>query len=314
MSLRLLIYHRRACELEQLIRERLPDVEIAAGFDDATLARHLADAEALIAFHFPLEALPRAKSLRWLQLTSAGAEQVLPARAALERVVVTNTRGIHVELMADYALGVMVMLQWGFPRILRDQQARSWAPRLVLPLAGRTLAVVGAGAIGGEIARRAAAFGLRVLAVKRTPGPVERAAEVLTTPQLREALSRADFVVLVVPVTPETRRLVGESELRAMRSTAYLINIARASVVDEEALVRALREDWIAGAALDVFEEEPLPPASPLWALPNVIITPHIAGEPADYARRVADVFVDNAVRFRRGEPLRNVVDFERGY
>ena len=136
----------------------------------------------------------------------------------------------------------------------------------------------------------------------------------LTTPQLREALSRADFVVLVVPVTPETRRLVGESELRAMRSTAYLINIARASVVDEEALVRALREDWIAGAALDVFEEEPLPPASPLWALPNVIITPHIAGEPADYARRVADVFVDNAVRFRRGEPLRNVVDFERGY
>jgi phosphoglycerate dehydrogenase-like enzyme len=173
---------------------------------------------------------------------------------------------------------------------------------------------VGAGAIGGEIARRAAAFGLRVLAVKRTPGPVEGAAEVLTVPQLREVLPRADFVVLVVPVTPETQWLVGEGELRAMRSTAYLINIARASVVNEGALVRAVREGWIAGAALDVFEEEPLPTTSPLWELPNVIITPHIAGEPADYARRVADVFADNAARFRRGEPLRNVVDFERGY
>jgi phosphoglycerate dehydrogenase-like enzyme len=117
-----------------------------------------------------------------------------------------------------------------------------------------------------------------------------------------------------VPVTAATRGMIGEAELRQMKPTAFLVNIARGSVVDEPALVHALRKQWIAGAALDVFEEEPLPDDSPLWALPNALLTPHVAGEPADYARRVAEVFVDNLTRFRRGEPFRNVVDFERGY
>jgi phosphoglycerate dehydrogenase-like enzyme len=311
---KLLIYHRRAEELRALIAPHADGLEIAAGFDDATLHRHLADADALLAFKFPVEALPRAARLRWIQLTSAGAEQLLPARAGLGDVTVTNTRGIHVELMADYALGVMVMLNMHFPRFFADQQARRWEQRLSVPLAGRTLAVVGAGAIGGEIARRAAAFGMRVLAVKRTPGPVEGAEVVVGAEGLAAVLPRADFVVLVVPVTAATRGLIGEAELRAMRPTAYLVNIARGSVVEEAPLVRALREGWIAGAALDVFDEEPLPPDSPLWDLPNAVLTPHVAGEPADYARRVADVFVDNLARLRRGEPLRNVVDFERGY
>ncbi len=312
--MKLLIYHRRAEELRHLIAERVSGLDIAAGFDDAVLARHLGDADALIAFQVPVDALPRARRLSWIQLTSAGAEQLLPAREALGSVVVTNTRGIHADLMADYALGVVAMLQWDFPRLLREQRAHTWVPRLVLPLAGRTLVVVGAGAIGSEIARRAAAARLRVIAVKRTAGPVDGADEVVTAEALPDVLGRADFVVLVVPVTSATRRLIGERELRAMRRTAYLINIARGSVVDEAALVRALGDGTIAGAVLDVFEEEPLPPTSPLWTLPNVILTPHVAGEPADYARRVADVFADNVARRRRGEPLRNVVDFERGY
>jgi phosphoglycerate dehydrogenase-like enzyme len=312
--MKLLIYHRRADELRGLIGAAVPDLDIAAGFDDATLERHLDSAEAVIAWKLPLDVLPRAKRLRWIQLTSAGAEQLLPARAALSGVVVTNTRGIHVDLMADYALGVLVMLQWDFPRMLRDQQARVWDQRLAMPLAGRTLGVVGAGAIGGEIVRRAAAFGMDVLAIRRTPAPVDGAREVLTADRLREALPRCDFVILVVPVTEATRTMIGGAELRAMKRTAFLINIARGSVVDEAALVAALREGVIAGAALDVFDAEPLPADSPLWALPNVILTPHVAGEPADYARRVADVFIDNVARWRRREPLRNVVDFERGY
>lgn len=312
--MKLLIYHRRAEELRALIGAAVPDLDIAAGFDEATLERHLDSAEAVIAWRLPLEALPRAKRLRWIQLTSAGAEQLLPARAALHDVVVTNTRGIHVDLMADYALGVLVMLQWDFPRMLRDQQTRTWNQRLALPLAGRTLGVVGAGAIGGEIVRRAAAFGMEVLAVRRTPGAVEGAREVLTADRLREALPRCDFVILVVPVTEATRAMIGAAELRAMKRTAFFINIARGSVVDEAALVTALREGVIAGAALDVFDEEPLPADSALWTLPNVILTPHVAGEPADYGRRVADVFLDNVARWRRHEPLRNVVDFERGY
>lgn len=310
----LLIYHRRAEELRRLIGERVDGLEVAAGFDEATLERHLADAEALIAFKFPPEALGRARRLRWIQLTSAGAEQLLPARGQLAGVVVTNTRGIHAALMADYALATMVMLNMHFPRFFADQQARRWEQRLAVPLAGQTLGVVGAGAIGGEIARRAAGFGMRVVAVKRTPGPVDGAVEVVTADQLPGVLPRSDFVVLVVPVTAATHRLIGERELRAMKPTAHLVNIARGSVVDEAALARALGEGWIAGAALDVFEEEPLSPASPLWGLPNAILTPHVAGEPADYARRVAEIFIDNVARWRRGEPLHNVVDFERGY
>ncbi len=312
--MKLLVYHRRADELRALIGAAVPDLDIAAGFDDATLDRHADSADAVIAWKLPLEILPRAKRLRWIQLTSAGAEQLLPARELLRDVVVTNTRGIHVDLMADYALGVLVMLQWDFPRMLRDQQTRTWNQRLAMPLAGRTLGVVGAGAIGGEIVRRAAAFGMEVIAVRRTPAPVDGARDVFTADRLHEALRRCDFVILVVPVTEATRAMIGAAELRAMKRTAFLVNIARGSVVDEDALVAALRDGVIAGAALDVFDEEPLPAASPLWTLPNVILTPHVAGEPADYARRVADVFVDNVARWRRHEPLRNVVDFERGY
>ena len=311
---KLLIYHRRADELRGLIAERVDGFEVAAGFDDATLDRHIGDAETLIAWKFPLEALERARALRWIQITSAGAEHLLPARVRLTNIAVTNTRGIHVDLMADYAFAVMVALNMHFPRFFADQQVGRWEQRLSVPLAGRTLGVIGAGAIGGEIARRGAAFGMHVLAVKRTPAPVEGAAEVVAPDQLHRVLGRSDFVVLVVPQTAATRGMIGDAELRAMKSTAYLVNIARGNVVDEAALVHALRKQWIAGAALDVFEEEPLPSASPLWSLPNVMVTPHVAGEPADYARRVAEVFVDNLLRLRRGEPFRNVIDFDRGY
>jgi phosphoglycerate dehydrogenase-like enzyme len=200
-----------------MIGARVPDLEIATGFDDATLSRHLPDAEILRCFQFPAAALARAERLRWIQLTSAGAEQLLPARAWLSRVTVTNTRGIHVDLMADYALGMIAMLQWDVPRALRDQQARTWEQRLILPLAGQTLLVVGAGAIGSEIARRGAACGLDVVAVKRTPGPVEGAVEVVTADRLADVLPCADFVVLVVPITAETRHMIGEPQLRAMR-------------------------------------------------------------------------------------------------
>lgn len=313
--MKVLVYHRRADEFRTLLAGRLDGVEIVAGFDDVTLDRHLADAEAVLTFRLPLDALQRARRLRWIQLTSAGVEQLLPARAELDKVVVTNTRGIHADAMADYTLGVMVMLRWNFPRMLRDQARRVWDQRLATPLAGATLGVVGLGTIGGEIARRARAFGMHVVGVKRTPGAAGvPEVETVTVDRLREVLPRCDFVVLVVPMTPATHHLLGAAELAAMKPGACLVNIARGSVVDEDALVAVLRDGRIAGAALDVFEQEPLPADHPFWGLPNVIVTPHVAGEPADYARRVADVFLDNLERWRRGEPLRNVVDLERGY
>ena len=169
-------------------------------------------------------------------------------------MVLTNARGIHGDLMADYAIGVMVMLQFGFPRLLRLQQARTWQHQYTEPLAGKTLGVLGVGAIGGEIARRGAAMGMTVLGMRREPRPAEGVARMFGPDGLGELLPRCDFVVVVVPATPETRRMLGERELRAMRRGAHLINVARGSVVDEAALVRALADGWLGGAALDVFE------------------------------------------------------------
>jgi len=309
-----LVYHRRAAEYLRLIRERLPDLAVIVEDRADALAEKISDAEVLLGWEFPLEALHAARRLRWIQLTSAGVEHLLPAREQLRHVVVTNARGIHAALMADYTLGVMVLLQWNFRRLLREQEARQWRHRHTEPLAGKTLGVVGVGTVGAEIARRGASFGMIVVGLRRLPAPVEGVSRMFGPGQLLEMLSVCDFVALVVPATPETQRMVGERELRAMKRTAYLINIARGSVLDEPALVRALRGGWIAGAALDVFEREPLPIDNPLWTMDNVVITPHIAGEPTEYARRVVDIFAENVRRWRAGEPLQNVVDFTKGY
>lgn len=309
-----LVYHRRAAEYRRLLEARLPEAEVLAVTPDEPLEAHVGAAEVLLAWRFPLEALEAAGRLRWIQLTAAGVEHLVAARDRLRHLVVTNARGIHGDLMADYAAGVLVLLHWGFPRLFRHQQARRWVPQATAPLAGMTLGLVGLGAIGQAIARRAAAFGLEVLGVRRGSGPVPGVSQVFGPGDLRAVLPRCDFVVLAVPETAETRGMMGEAELRRMKPGAYLVNLARGAVVDEAALLRALRERWIAGAALDVFAQEPLPPDHPLWTLDNVVVTPHIAGEPADYLERLTALFVDNYRRFAAGESLRNVVDLDRGY
>jgi phosphoglycerate dehydrogenase-like enzyme len=312
--MKLVICNHLADEYHRMVRERFPQVEVAAGKTGEIVWQQIEDAEVLLAWKFPIEALERARKLRWIQCTGAGIEHLLPGREQLRDVVVTNARGIHADVMADYTFGAMVMLQWNFPRLFREQQARRWQHRFTEPLAGKTIGVIGLGSIGREIARRGPGFGMTVLGVKRSPGPVEGVSRVVGPDRVREVLPACDFVVLVLPGTAQTRHLVGEPELRAMKRTASLINIGRGSVVDEPALVRALQGGWIAGAALDVFEQEPLPAESPLWAMENVIITPHIAGEPAGYDRRVMEIFADNLARWTKGDPLRNVVDLDRGY
>ncbi len=184
-------------------------------------------------------------------------------------------------------------------------------------LAERTLGIVGLGAIGRRIASLGKAFGMRVLATKRTvqEGATEPDVDQLyPIAQLHAMLSECDYVVLAVPLTPETEKLISEPELRAMRPDAYLVNIARGRVVDEKALLRALQEHWIAGAGLDVVEEEPLAPDNLLYSLPNVILTPHISGASVHYGKRLAALFADNLRRYRAGEPLRNLYDPARGY
>jgi phosphoglycerate dehydrogenase-like enzyme len=230
--------------------------------------------------------------------------------------------------MGEYTLMMMLALAHRLPNAFRMMQAQTWSEDrngLFMPseLRGATLGLVGYGWIGKEIARLAQAFGMRVLAYRRSlpsSGASEdgsagdSAVEFVQREHLHLLLGQSDYVVLVVPITPETRGLIDRAALAQMKPTACLINIGRGAVVDEAALIDALRAGRLAGAALDVFEREPLPDDSPLWSLDNVILTPHIAGQTPNYEARAADLFAQNIRRFIAGEPLINQVDFARGY
>jgi phosphoglycerate dehydrogenase-like enzyme len=312
--MKLLIFHPHADRYRPLIQERFPDLEIHAGYDNGLLERHFPDMDILIAWKFPLDMVKEARRLRWIQVTTAGVDHLLEAAEALRDVVITNTRGIHADIIADFAFAAISVLHWGFPSLFRDQQKKKWEKRYTAPLAGKTLGVIGVGAIGSEIARRGQSFHMSVLGVKRDPSPVDGVDQVFGPDQLHQVLAQSDFVVVALPATPQTHLAIGENELRLMKRTAFIINVSRGTIVAESSLVKALKEKWIAGAALDVFEKEPLPEGSPLWTLQNVIITPHIAGDLTDYPERVAEVFSENLLLWKAGKPLTRVVDLARGY
>lgn len=290
---------------------------------EESLARVLAQAEVLFTPPLmPADILSRAPRLRWVQLTSAGVDRLLGSDLARSPVLLTTASGIHAVPIGEYVLGAMIAFAKGFPRSLRRQALRRWEPYWADELYGRTVGIVGLGAIGGYVARLARALGMRVLATRRSTSrrsPGQQAGlpdvdELLPPGELPYLLSQSDYVVIAVPLTPQTRGMIGEEELRSMKPTAVIVNIARGAVIDEGALVRALREGWIAGAALDVFRQEPLPPESELWELENIMVTPHIAGGSPRYMERAVELFCDNLRRYLSGQPLRNLVDRERGY
>jgi glyoxylate/hydroxypyruvate reductase A len=192
------------------------------------------------------------------------------------------------------------------------QRLRQWEPAPPALLRGRTLGIVGLGSIGRAVARAARAFEMRVIGVNRSGRRIPEVERVFRRPALGEFLAASDYVLLAAPLTPETRGLIGNAELRAMRPEAWLVNVGRGGLIQEEALVRALHERWIAGAILDVFQSEPLPSDHPFWALPNAVVTPHISG-PSDPAE-IAPIFNDNLKRFLEGKTLRGRVDLRRGY
>ena len=277
----------------------------------------------------------RAPRLRWVQLDTSGVDHVRDTALWESDVEITTLNGVAPSNMAEFAAMMMLAFGHHLRPMIEHQQRREWptfADRwdrfMPSELRGATVGVVGYGSIGREIGRVAHALGMRVLAMRRT-GATARdtfriaplAAAVDPEPDrvylpggLAEMLPACDYVVLIVPSTPETRHLIDETALRAMKPTAVLINIARGGVVEEGALVRALTEGWIAGAALDVFEDEPLPADHPLWGMANVIISPHVAGFTPHYHERVMGIFAANLRRFLDGQPLLNRVDRECGY
>jgi glyoxylate/hydroxypyruvate reductase A len=256
-----------------------------------------------------------APRLRWLQSTSAGIGQMV-RRVGLDRTDITFTTasGVHARPLADFCLMAMLMFAKNYVWMERDKRAKRWERYCGEELTGKTLAIVGAGRVGQEVARHGKRMDMRVTGMRRSDAAVPDVDELFDRAHLHAMLREADFLVLAAPHTPETEGIIGEAELALMKPTAVLINIGRGALVDEDALIRALEEKRLAGAALDVLREEPPPQDSPLWDMPNVIISPHSASTVTQENARITEIFCDNLRRYLRGQPLRNVLDKEKLY
>lgn len=302
------------------------NAEVVCVANQEELSEQLSKAEILCAFGVPENWSELAPHLRWLQYPGAGVDG-LRSSGLLDkqsRVLITTASGIHATTISEYVFTSMLMFNWNWPQMVRLQDSHVWANSSGWyslggrELAGTTLGVVGVGHIGRRIAQLGHAFGMRVVGMRRAFADKQASDPDLDQSyppeRLQEMLGQCDYVVVSVPLTPTTEHLIGEAELRAMKTHAYLVNIARGRVIDEQALIQALRSGWIGGAGLDVAEVEPLPSNSPLYGMPNVIITPHIAGVSVHYEQRLAQLFVENLRRYRAGEPLLNRFDPTRGY
>jgi phosphoglycerate dehydrogenase-like enzyme len=248
-------------------------------------------------------------------MASAGVERAMFPALRERPILLTNAAGVYGIPIAEHALAMMLALSRRMPELIRRQQRREWKSADGDELFESTALVAGLGGIGREIARRCRGLGMRVLATRVHPtNPDPDADRVYPADALHELLPEADWLILAAPATPATRHLIGATELAAMRSSARLINIARGSLMDQPTLVAALQSGALAGAGLDVFETEPLPPESPLWAMPNVIVSPHTSGASPRSLERTLHLFLANLRRYLAGEPLENVVDKSEGY
>jgi phosphoglycerate dehydrogenase-like enzyme len=292
---------------------------------DEDFINNLKRAEILCSYRVPDNWHEQAPNLRWLQYPGAGVDALVPTGLldADSGVIVTTASGIHAITISEYVFGSMLMFNWNWPEMVRLQSSHVWAHSASWyhlggrELEGQTLGVIGLGNIGRRVAALGRAFGMRIFGMRYSarPGEEDRDVDQLFAPeQLHEMLPQCDYIVLAVPLTPKTEGLIGEPELRIMKPDAYLVNIARGRVIDEAALICALQEHWIAGAGLDVTDQEPLPPDSPLYTMQNVILTPHISGVSIHYDQRLTGLFADNLRRYHSGKPLLNRYNPERGY
>ncbi len=250
-----------------------------------------------------LEAFSKASKMRWAHVCSAGVESVLTEHVRNSSIPLTNGRGVFARPLGEWVIGAMVYFAYEFRRIIKNQQACRWERYDHEELYGRTVLIVGYGSIGRAVGDRAAAFGMRVLTCRRSePG------------NLKAMLAECDYLVVTAPLTRETEGMIGASEIARMKPTAVVINVGRGAVIDGHALVHALQNEKLRGAALDVFSTEPLPDWHPFWKMENVLLSPHSADSLADSREQAVEFFVENFERFRRGEPLRNIVDKHAGY
>jgi phosphoglycerate dehydrogenase-like enzyme len=303
------------------LRRLLPDDDVVHARTAEELAAALPDADVLLTARLSREEFALAARLQWMHSSAAGVGNLLHPELVQSPIPLTNSRGAHAVPIAEHAIALILALRRSLHVALARQHERQWAQieiyeRLVPTLDETVLAVVGLGAIGSLIARHASGLGMTVLGVRRdASAPIPAGvAEVVGQDRLSDVLSRADAVVLALPHIPHSRPILGANEFAVMKRGALVINVARGQLIDDRALAEALSSGHLGGAGLDAFVPEPLPATSPLWGLPNVIITPHTAAFGDSYWRPAVDLFIENVRRFKAGEPLLNVVDKVRGY
>jgi D-2-hydroxyacid dehydrogenase (NADP+) len=266
---------------------------------------------------FPDNLLSRAPKLRWVHVQGAGID-FLPEDILNSSILITNGKGARATPIAEHALALIFAFGKDIPRLMNIKQNRKWERFRPQELQQKIVGIVGLGAVGSEVARLSKCLGMKVIATKRSVTKMEKCTlgvdEIYPAGDLIQLLSKSDFVVISPPLTQETKGMIGENELRAFKPTTYLINVSRGKIVDEAALIKALKEGWIAGAGLDVFDREPLPPESELWGLSNVILSCHMSGSTEKGTERELDLFCENLRRYLAGEQLLNLIDKNRSY
>ncbi len=270
--------------------------------------------EALMAGAAPAGVLPGMRRLRWAQAMSAGVESWLALPDLPADLTLTCARGTHTESMPENILGALFHVAKPYAAAMESQKQGKWTNMVAQPLSGKTLGILGLGAIGQEVARLAGALGMRVVGTRRRPSPVPHVAEMLPPERSDEVLAQSDFVLLLLPATPQTENFIDATRLAKMKPDAWLLNFGRGQAIKDDDLIAAVKGRKIAGALLDVFRQEPLPAEHPFWKTDGIIVLPHIGGPHPQRDRFVARLFVDNLGRFMRGEPLKEVVDRAAGY
>ena len=298
----LLILDQFAGDLKRALESKFPEVSIRAVAREEELGDFVAEADILLTMRISDKWIRKASRLQWIQVRTAGVDPILNLPSLKKEVLVTSTRGIHGPQMSEMAILLMLALSRNLPQILRNQDQRVWERWPGKLLYQKKVGILGVGAVGGEIARKCKAFGMTVLGIARTKKKMDAVDYSYGPEDLLKVLQEVDYFIIAAPRTPQTQSMIGAEALSSMKSNAFLINIGRGEIVDEEALVHALQTGKIAGAALDTFWTEPLPEDHPLWRLKNVIITPHVGGLCDRSSEQVLSIFEENLRRFLQGD------------
>jgi len=309
--------------LVERLRAEFPQHRFLDAWDRDALRRLLPEADAAFTPFVDRDIFPSLTRLRWVQSPAVGVGSLMFPELLASGVVITSARGIRARSIAEHVLGVTIALARRLPAAIRAQQQHRWAQEElegpdvdVRTLHGQRMGIVGLGSIGRALVEIAAPFGFRITGIRRRAGePPPPGVEAVWPPdRLGDLMAASDVIVLAAPHTPDTKHLIGRRELEVVKRGALLVNVARGKLVDDDAVVAALGDGRLGGAALDVFTEEPLDPSSPYWDLPNVIVTPHVSGALRDYWTPLVALFAENLRRFERGDALLNVVDKIAGY